>query len=245
MLKGEWQPRTWKFLILDPTWGGLASRKRCTMGYESAGMVEFIVDMLFRHFFVEMNTRLRVILNSYLIIFLKKTSTIMLLCNMAPCLIYSCGVFYVLWLFTKFKDLFLSRWKTISSLWKEHAWIGWEVWCSTCVRCDDGTKIAHGIQFTKIWHLRNCASSVWTTQIQLVHVGGMNRGLYMSQHQSWRKIVHFCIIFVATEGIGSKWWSRSINGSCVPWKTMSLWIVWIKWYFWFLINLLNLSNLRS
>jgi hypothetical protein len=28
--------------------------------------------------------------------FFKKTSTIMLLCNLAPCLIYTCGVFYVL-----------------------------------------------------------------------------------------------------------------------------------------------------
>jgi hypothetical protein len=28
--------------------------------------------------------------------FLKKTSTIMLLCNLAPCLIYSYGVFYAL-----------------------------------------------------------------------------------------------------------------------------------------------------
>ncbi len=41
--------------------------------------------------------------------FLKRTSTIMLLCNLALCLIYSCGVFYVLWIFTRFKDLFFKN----------------------------------------------------------------------------------------------------------------------------------------
>jgi len=70
----------------------------------------------------------------------------------------------------------------------------------------------------------------------------MNWGLYMQQHWSWRKIgsdVHFYIITIATKGIGSRWWNRSINGSCGPWKTRSLWIVWSRWYFWSLINLLK------
>jgi len=40
----------------------------------------------------------------------------------------------------------------------------------------DGTEIALDIQFTKIWCLRNCASSAWTQQTQLVHVGGDELG---------------------------------------------------------------------
>ncbi len=64
------------------------------MGYEIVGTLEFIVDTFSRDFcFVEMNTQLQVTLSSYLIYFLK-TSTIMLLCNLVSCLIYSYGVFF-------------------------------------------------------------------------------------------------------------------------------------------------------
>ncbi len=53
------------------------------MGYKSVGTVEFVVDTLSSDFnCVKMNTQLKVTLSSYLIIFFK-TSTIMLLCNLA------------------------------------------------------------------------------------------------------------------------------------------------------------------
>jgi hypothetical protein len=43
------------------------------MGYENAGTVEIIIDMLFSDFdFVEMNTHLQVIISSYLIFKKKK-----------------------------------------------------------------------------------------------------------------------------------------------------------------------------
>ncbi len=42
-------------------------------------------------------------------IYILKTYTIMLLCNLAPCLVYSCGVFDALWIFTNFKDLFFKN----------------------------------------------------------------------------------------------------------------------------------------
>jgi acetyl/propionyl-CoA carboxylase alpha subunit len=48
----------------------VASGKRRIMGYENAGTVEIIIDMLFSDFdFVEMNTQLQVIISSYLIFF--------------------------------------------------------------------------------------------------------------------------------------------------------------------------------
>ncbi len=40
----------------------------------------------------------------------------------------------------------------------------------------DGIEIAPSIQFTKIWRLQTCASSAWTPQTQLVHVGGDELG---------------------------------------------------------------------
>jgi hypothetical protein len=65
------------------------------MGYENASTVEIIIDMLFSDFdFVEMNTQLQVIISSYLIFF-KKNFYHHVMCNLTPCLIYNCGVFYV------------------------------------------------------------------------------------------------------------------------------------------------------
>ncbi|KAH8944521.1 hypothetical protein BDL97_13G114800 [Sphagnum fallax] len=40
----------------------------------------------------------------------------------------------------------------------------------------DGTELAPGTQFTKIWRLRNSGSSAWPPQTQLVHVGGDQLG---------------------------------------------------------------------
>ncbi len=40
----------------------------------------------------------------------------------------------------------------------------------------DGTELAPGTQFTKIWRLRNSGSSAWPPQTQLVHVGGDELG---------------------------------------------------------------------
>jgi hypothetical protein len=40
----------------------------------------------------------------------------------------------------------------------------------------DGTELAPGTEFTKIWHLRNSGSSAWPPQTQLVHVGGDELG---------------------------------------------------------------------
>jgi hypothetical protein len=57
--------------------------KRHIVGYKSVGTVEFVVDTLSSDFnCMKMNIQLKVILSSYLIIFFK-TSTIMLLCNLA------------------------------------------------------------------------------------------------------------------------------------------------------------------
>jgi hypothetical protein len=71
---------------------GVASKKKRKVGYESASM-EFIVDMFFGDFnFMEMNhgySHSKFLLDKFFL----KTSTIMLLCNIAPCLIYSYGFF--------------------------------------------------------------------------------------------------------------------------------------------------------
>ncbi len=40
----------------------------------------------------------------------------------------------------------------------------------------DGTELAPGTQFTKIWRLRNSGSIAWPPQTQLVHVGGDELG---------------------------------------------------------------------
>ncbi len=40
----------------------------------------------------------------------------------------------------------------------------------------DGTELAPGTQFTKIWRLRNSGSLAWPQQTQLVHVGGDEMG---------------------------------------------------------------------
>ncbi len=71
----------------------------------------------------------------------------------------------------------------------------------------DGIEVAPSIQFTKIWCLRNYASSVWTPQTQLVHVGGDElRSIYVATLKL-KEIgldVHFCIIAIAIKRIGSK-----------------------------------------
>jgi next-to-BRCA1 protein 1 len=40
----------------------------------------------------------------------------------------------------------------------------------------DGTELAPGTQFTKIWRLRNSGTFSWPKSTQLVHVGGDELG---------------------------------------------------------------------
>ena len=40
----------------------------------------------------------------------------------------------------------------------------------------DGTELAPGTPFTKIWRLRNSGTLVWPKETQLVHVGGDELG---------------------------------------------------------------------